>query len=125
MDMTVTILPSGNTTQRELAALSRQVTDALRGLRAVEGVTPVRSMAPEGAKGVADEVGSFMLQIPAAAITGAFGVLQGLLARAPETPTKVKIGADGGVEIEFDPRRTTTAEMADLIAKLRPAHLAG
>ena len=117
--------PSGNTTQRELSALSSQVAEALRGLRAVEGVSSVRTVLPEGAKGMAQEVGSFLLQIPASAITGAFGVLQGVLAHAPETPTKVKISAEGGVEIEFDPRHTTSAEIAELVAKLRPAHAAG
>lgn len=121
MDITVTLSPAGNTTRRELAALASESAQALRGLRDVAGVAPVRGVAPDGAKGMAEELGAFVLSLQPAAITGAFGVLRAVLARAPDTPTKVKITAAGGIELEFDPRRTTTEQMAELVTRLRAA----
>ena len=125
MDMTVTIVPLGNTTKQELAVLAGQMAEGLRGLRAVEQVSPVQTVAPDGAKGVAEELGSFLINLPPAAITGVFGVLRGVLARAPETPTKVHFSADGGIDFEYDPRHTTPEQMTAMIDKLRPAHPGG
>ena len=70
MDITVTLSPAGNTTRRELAALASESAQALRGLRDVAGVAPVRGVAPDGAKGMAEELGAFVLSLQPAAITG-------------------------------------------------------
>jgi hypothetical protein len=121
LDLEITLRPAGTTTKREIAELSAEAQNALRANREVEWVAPRPESAPEGAKGVAEAIGAFLVGIPPAAITGVFELLKGLLARAPETPVTVEVSA-GSVKLSFDPRRVTPTEMGKLVAKLRPAN---
>jgi hypothetical protein len=120
MELEIALRPAGTTTVREVAELSAEVQDTLRRHREVERVASRPETAPEGAKGVAEAIGAFLVGIPPAAITGVFDLLKGLLVRAPETPVTVEVSS-GSVKLSFDPRRVTAAEMAKLVAKLRPA----
>jgi len=120
LDLEITLRPAGTTTKREIAELSAEAQNALRATREVEWVAPRPENAPEGAKGVAEAIGAFLVGIPPAAITGVFELLKGLLVRAPETPVTVEVSA-GSVKLSFDPRRVTPAEMGKMAAKLRPA----
>ena len=119
MNITVTILPQNDTTQREVAALAAEAADAVRGLRDVIRVGPAGAPAPAGAKGLGSDLASLLVSLPPSAISGVFGVLTTVAARAPAA-TKVKVSADG-VELEFDPRRTTPEQMAAMVASLRTA----
>ena len=77
VDVTITLVPAGNTTGREIAALQSEVQDALGRVRGVQSVAPVRDTAPEGAKGVADVIGAIFLMVPPSVFTGVFDVIKG------------------------------------------------
>src|SRR5258706_435525 len=84
--------------------------DALRRHREVEQVAAQRETAPEGAKGIAEALGAFLVGLPPGAISGVFDLLKGVLVRAPETPVTVEISS-GSTKLTFDPRRVTPAQM--------------
>jgi hypothetical protein len=120
MELQIALKPAGTTTQRELAELSTEVQEALRRHREVERVAPQREAAPEGAKGIAEALGAFLVGLPPGAISGAFDLLKGVLVRAPETPVTVEISS-GSTKLIFDPRRITPAQMAELVERVRRA----
>jgi hypothetical protein len=120
MELKIALKPAGTTTPREVAALSADVQETLLRHRQVERVAPLREAAPDGAKGIAEAIGAFLVALPPAAITGVFDVLKGLLVRSPSTPVTVEITVDT-IKLSFDPRSATPAEMGELVAKLRPA----
>jgi uncharacterized protein YqgV (UPF0045/DUF77 family) len=118
MELQIALKPAGTTTQRELAELSAEVQDALRRHREVEQVASQRETAPEGAKGIAEALGAFLVGLPPGAVSGVFDLLKGVLVRAPETPVTVEIAA-GSTKLTFDPRRVTPAQMAELVERVR------
>ena len=118
MELQIALKPAGTTTQRELAELSAEVQDALRRHREVERVASQREAAPEGAKGIAEALGAFLVGLPPGAVSGVFDLLKGVLVRAPETPVTVEIAA-GSTKLTFDPRRVTPAQMAELVERVR------
>ena len=118
MELQIALKPAGTTTQRELAGLSTEVQDALRRHREVEQVAAQRETAPEGAKGIAEALGAFLVGLPPGAVSGVFELLKGVLVRAPETPVTVEI-ASGSTKLTFDPRRVTPAQMAELVERVR------
>jgi len=118
MELQIALKPAGTTTQRELAELSAEVQDALRRHREVEQVASQRETAPEGAKGIAETLGAFLVGLPPGAVSGVFDLLKGVLVRAPETPVTVEIAA-GSTKLTFDPRRVTPAQMAELVERVR------
>src|SRR5258705_13285325 len=120
MELQIALKPAGTTTQRELAALSTEVQDALRRHREVERVASQRETAPEGAKGIAEALGAFLVGLPPGAVSGVFDLLKGVLVRAPETPVTVEISS-GSTKLAFDPRRVTPAQMAELVERMRRA----
>ena len=120
MELQIALKPVGTTTQRELAELSTEVQETLRRHREVERVAAQREAAPEGAKGIAEALGAFLVGLPPAAISGVFDLLKGVLVRAPETPVTVEIAA-GSTKLTFDPRRVTPAQMAELVERVRRA----
>jgi uncharacterized protein YqgV (UPF0045/DUF77 family) len=120
MELQIALKPAGTTTQRELAELSTEVQNALRRHREVEQVAPQRETAPEGAKGIAEALGAFLVGLPPGAVSGVFDLLKGVLVRAPETPVTVEISS-GSTKLTFDPRRVTPAQMAELVERMRRA----
>ena len=118
MELQIALKPAGTTTQRELAELSAEVQDALRRHREVEQVASQRETAPEGAMGIAEALGAFLVGLPPGAVSGVFDLLKGVLVRAPETPVTVEIAA-GSTKLTFDPRRVTPAQMAELVERVR------
>ena len=120
MELRIALKPAGTTTPRELAELSTEVQEALRRHREIEQVASQREAAPEGAKGIAEALGAFLVGLPPGAISGVFDLLKGVLVRAPETPVTVEISS-GSTKLIFDPRRITPAQMAELVERVRRA----
>jgi hypothetical protein len=120
MELQIALKPAGTTTQRELAGLSTEVQDALRRHREVERVASQRETAPEGAKGIAEALGAFLVGLPPGAVSGVFDLLKGVLVRAPETPVTVEVSS-GSTKLTFDPRRVTPEQMAELVERMRRA----
>lgn len=61
MELEIRLRPAGTTTVREVAELSAEVQDTLRRHREVERVSSRPETAPEGAKGVAEAIGAFLV----------------------------------------------------------------
>lgn len=119
MDITVALVPVGNTTEREIAALKEEVQDAVRRVRGVEDVVPGRSDAPEGAKGLGEEVGAFLVGVPPNIISGVVETVRAVLTRAAQPHAEVEITAQG-VKLKFDPRHVSLEDMAGFVERIRP-----
>lgn len=110
---------SQNMTEKEVADLSRELSDVLARRQDIQSVDPVRAPAPKEAKGFFDEVGSFLVGLPTEAITGVLGVIKAIASRPGQPPFTIKITRDA-TEVSFDPRRITPEEVAMLAERLRP-----
>lgn len=119
MEITVALVPVDKTTEREIDALRDEVQSAVRRVHGVERVGPVRSQAPDGAKGLAESVGAFLVGLPTGVISGALDVVKGVLTRPGQPPVKVEVTAQG-VKLEFDPRRISPSALAEFIERVRP-----
>ena len=119
-EFTITLVPAGNTTPREVAGLQDEVQGALERMRGVERVARVRTEAPEGAKGVAELLGAILVGIPPGMMTGVFDVLKGILTRPAQLMTEVEIGA-GTVKIKFDPKTVSLDDLQAFVAKVKAA----
>ncbi|AQH05250.1 hypothetical protein A9R05_40140 (plasmid) [Burkholderia sp. KK1] len=118
MDIRIDIA-SQEMTEREVAALSRDIGDALLRARNADSVEPVAASGPEGAKGVASLIGSLLVGLPVEAITGALEVIKAIALRPGQPPFIMKMTRDT-VEVSFDPRRITPDQVAKLAKQLRP-----
>jgi hypothetical protein len=118
VDITVRLLPVGNTTPWEIVALRTEVQDAVESLRGVERVIPVQGNAPEGARGIAHEIAAFLVALPSGIIPGVFQIIKSVVTRPAQPPVKVKVSAVG-VDLEFDPGRISLDEMAQFVEQLR------
>jgi hypothetical protein len=116
--MTVKLIPLENTTPREIRALRNEVEDAVRRMRGVGCVAPIHTDAPVGSKGIAEDVGAFLVGIPPSIIAGVLESIKAILLRPAQPQTKVKITA-AGIELEFDPKRVSLDEMATFVDRLR------
>ncbi|MGF6547617.1 hypothetical protein [Paraburkholderia youngii] len=105
--------------QREVAALSRELSDVLARRQDVESVKPVSGRAPDGAKGIGQVIGSFLVGLPVEAITGVLDIIKAIASRPGQPPFIIKITRDT-TEISFDPRKITPDEVAKLAKRLRP-----
>lgn len=110
---------SDDMTEREVAALSRELSDELFRGRTVESVTPVRAASRQEAKGFVDIIGSFLLGLPVEAITGVLDIIKAFASRPGQPPFTMKITRDT-TEVSFDPRRITPEQVAELAERLRP-----
>jgi hypothetical protein len=100
VELTVGLLPLGNTTKEEIADLSADVQDEVEQLRDVERVSPVWRANPDGAKGLGQDIAAFLLEVPPTMISGVFEIIKAVLTRPGQPPAKVKVTAMS-VEIEF------------------------
>ena len=121
-EFTITLVPVGNTTPREVAGLQAEVQDALERVHGVERVTRVQHReSPEGAKGVAEVLGALLVGIPPGLITGVFDVLKGVLTRPAQPMTEVEINGAVTVKIKFDPKTVSLDELQAFVAKVKAA----
>ncbi len=120
VDLTMTFLPVGDTQAGELADLAAKVRHDLESLPEVERIDRVAAAAPKGAmKGEGVDFGALAAKIAPGAIGKVLNLIVGVLSRSGAPPAKVKL-VDGKrqVELEFDPRTISPAEMADLVTQL-------
>ncbi|BBU33464.1 hypothetical protein BTHE68_71980 (plasmid) [Burkholderia sp. THE68] len=117
MEIRIDII-SEEMTEREVAALSRDIGDALFRGRKADSVDPVVASAPESAKGLVSVIGSLLVGLPVEALTGALEIIKAIASRPGHPPVTMKITRDTA-EVSFDPRRVTPAEVAKLAKQLR------
>jgi hypothetical protein len=125
MDLSLHITPVGDTTAREISAVSQEVRQVLERLPGVARIEPHRVPAPDHAKGaLVDVLGSLALSIVPVVLKAVLQTLQAVLSRQPQS-TKVLIQTKGGqVSFEFDPKRTSLQELVDATERLGAAHIA-
>jgi hypothetical protein len=117
--MTVRLAPVGNTTPSELRNLRHQTEVAVRQLRDVNDVSSIYTDAPNGAKGIAEDIGAFLVGIPPTLIASVLETVKAILSRPGQPLTHVVVRLDS-VELSFDPKRVSVDEMAKLVNQIRP-----
>jgi predicted phage tail protein len=121
MELSLQIIPAGDTTAREISAATDDVRDALERLPGVSAIAPRQVAAPDHAKGgLVDALGSLALSVAPAALQGVLQLLQSVLAPRPQTKFALQT-KDGQVSFEFDPRKISLQEMVDAVQRLRGA----
>lgn len=58
MDISVGVVAVGDASRREVAELAEELREAVGRLRGVEGVEPIETAAPAGAKGIGQVLGA-------------------------------------------------------------------
>ena len=121
MELSLRIIPAGDTTAREVSAATQDVRDMLERLPGVSAVAPEQAAAPDHAKGgFVDALGSLALSVAPAALQGVLQLLQSMLAPRPQTKFALQT-KDGQISFEFDPRKISLQEMVDAVQQLRGA----
>ena len=123
MDLSLQILPVGDTTPREIAAASQELQELLQHFPGMSRVETVPMPAPEGSKGpVATALGDLALSVAPTLVRGMLGIVRAILARQPGL-TEVAIQTkDGKFSAKFDPKTVTLTELGQLAERLmRPA----
>jgi hypothetical protein len=121
VELSLQIIPAGDTTSREISAATQDVREVLERLPGVSTVAAQQVAAPDHAKGgFVDALGSLALSVAPAALQGVLQVLQSVLAPRPQTKFALQT-KDGQVSFEFDPRKISLQEMVDAVHQLRGA----
>jgi hypothetical protein len=121
VELSLQIVPAGDTTAREISAATQDVREVLERLPGVSAVAPQQVAAPDHAKGAfVDALGGLALSVAPAALQGVLQLLKSVLAPRPQTKFKLQT-KDGQVSFEFDPRKTSLQEMVDAVQQLRGA----
>ena|SRR5258707_11297082 len=119
MDLSLQIVPVGDTTPREIAAASQELQELLERLPGMARLEPLRIPAPEGSKGpFVAALGSFALSVAPKVIQGMLEVVRTVLARQPGLTEFVVETKDRKFRFKFDPRKVTPKELGDLSERL-------
>jgi hypothetical protein len=119
MDVSIGIVPLGDTTEREVAELADELREAVAQVRGVTHVGSVEAVAPLGAKGLGETLGAFLVSLPAGVVPGIIEVLKNIVTRPAQPPVQIELTA-GSTKVSFDPRQLGPAELAALVDRIRP-----
>jgi hypothetical protein len=121
MELTVSLVPLGNTTEREIAILTQEVRDALRRVPGIEALEPVYKEAPDGTKGgFFEEVGSFLLTATPTALKLLLPLLKSILMRPGQPMTEVVVKErNSEVHFKFNPKDVSIQDLVDNVLRLR------
>lgn len=121
MDLSLQIIPVGDTTAREISAASQDVCDLVNKISGVAQIEPHRGPAPDHAKGgLVETLGGFLVSLAPGVIKALLQALQTALAGHPATKVLIQT-KDGQVSFEFDPKRISLQELVDAAQRLRGA----
>jgi len=120
LELSLQITAVGDTSSREISAVSQEVREVLERLAGVERVEPQRVPAPDHAKGgLVEALGGFAISLVPEVLKGVFQALQTVLSRQPAA-TKVSIKTkDGEIVFEFDPKKISLRELVNAADRLR------
>ena len=118
-ELTVDLIPLGNTTEREISAMRGNLRQAMLRMRGVAEVTAVQTEAPEGAKGIGEALGALLVGVAPNVVSGVFDTIKAIVGRPGPAMAEVEITA-GTVKLKFDPRSVTPADMAAFVERVRP-----
>jgi hypothetical protein len=127
IDLTLVIDSSGDTTgeeaQRHAASLSAVLSERLEVARLAHCTLPAPTAAKAGSEIAV--IGAMLLQLAPTAIEPVLKMVREVLTRPGALPTKITVKRNGGeVAVEFDPRQTSTSDIASL-AKTLVGHVDG
>ena len=121
MDLSLQIIPAGDTTAHEVAAASQEVRRALERMPGVADVVTRRVAAPDGAKGaVVDALGGLLVSVAPWALKALTQAVQTVLARQPQTEILIET-KDGKFTFRFDPKKIGLQELGNFAQQLRGA----
>jgi copper chaperone CopZ len=122
VNLSLQIAPVGDTTAREISAVSQEVRDVLERLPGVTRVESQRVPAPDHAKGaLVDALEGLALSVAPAVLKAVLQALQTVLSRQPPA-TKVLIQTKGGqVSFEFDPKKISLQQLVSAAERLGAA----
>ena len=121
MDLSLQIVPVGNTTAREISAASQELRGALERLQGVARVEPHRVAAPDHAKGgLVEALGGLLVSVAPGVLSGLMQALQTVLSYHPATKVLIQT-KDGQVSFEFDPKKISLKELVNAAQRLRGA----
>ncbi|MBK8174675.1 MAG: hypothetical protein IPK66_05165 [Rhodospirillales bacterium] len=123
LDLVVIVAASGDTTPEEIRAATGALCAGLADRPEISEIRQGSEPAPDAAKsgGEVAALGALLLQIAPTALDGVLRMIRDYLSRPGAVATKVTIKRKGReVSVEFDPRRTSSADVAALVAQLDP-----
>jgi hypothetical protein len=120
VELSLQVIPAGDTTSREISKASHDLHDALERLQGVAQIETVEEATPDQAKGVTEAVGKFLVSLAPAALRAMMQALKTVL--GPHPQTKVVIQTRGGkFSFEFDPKTVSLQDLVAAADRLRAA----
>jgi hypothetical protein len=120
VELSLEVIAAGDTTSREISKASQDLRDALERLQGVTQLEIPRAPPPEGAMGVGEVIGNFVVSLAPAALRLMMQALKTVLAAHPQT--KVLIRTKGGTfSLEFDPKTVSLQDLVAAADRLRAA----
>jgi hypothetical protein len=120
VDVSLQLIPVGDTTDREISNASQDIRGTLERLQGVAQIGIAQEPTPDQAKGVGAAVGGYLVSIAPAALRAMLQALKTAL--SPHPPTKVLIQTKGGkFSFEFDPKTVSLEELVAAADRLRAA----
>jgi hypothetical protein len=122
MDLQVRLIAAGDTTDSEIASAAASVRAELERFSGVEGVRDIVGPAPSGAKAIGlVQIGDFLVAAKPTIemLTALIMLANTILKQAGTPPMKLKV-AHGAIEVEFDPRTISPAEVIAEAKRLLP-----
>jgi len=120
MELSLQMIPVGDTTNHEISKASQDLRDALERLQGVTHIDIPQEPTPDQAMGVAEAVGKFLVSLAPAALRAMMQALKTVL--APHPQTKVVIQTKGGkFRFEFDPKTVSLQDLVAAADRLRTA----
>ena len=121
MDLSLQIIPIGDTTPREISAAAQDVRDLVNRVPGIAQIEPHLVPAPDHAKGgLVETLGGFLVSLAPGVVKALLQALQTALAGHPATKVLIQT-KDGQVSFEFDPKRISLQDLVDAAQRLRGA----
>lgn len=120
MELSVQVIPVGDTTRREIAEASQDLRNAVERLQGVARIEAVQEPVGDGGKGVGEVIGKFMISLAPAALRAIMQALRTVLAPHPQTKIVIQT-KDGRFNFEFDPKTVSLQDLGALADRLRTA----
>jgi hypothetical protein len=120
VELSLQVIPTGDTTSQEISKASQDLRDVLEHLQGVARIDIPEEPTPDQAKGVTEAVGNFLVSLAPAALRAMMQALKTVL--GPHPQTKVLIQTKGGkFSFEFDPKTVSLQELVVAADRLRDA----
>ena len=118
MEISLQVIPVGDTTRHEISDASQDLRGALERLQGVARVEAIREPIPDQSKGVGEAVGKFFVSLAPAALEAMMRALKAVLTPHPQTKVLIQT-KNGKFSFEFDPKTVSLEELVAAVDRLR------